>query len=588
MLYDQYAVKEIVMKNIEFRGFRIFALLALISAAFFACRSASVEPTFDIVIKGAKVIDGSGNPWFYGDIGIKGDTILAIGDLAGKAAARIIDAGGMAVTPGFIDMHSHCDWGLGRPETRANLNYVIQGVTTVVTGNCGQSPLAIAETAAQWDKNGIGTNAAILLGLGQVREAVMGNEMRAPTPTEMTRMKAMVETAMGEGAFGVSTGLQYIPGRYTTTEELIEVAGAAAPFGGMYSTHMRSEEEKLIPAVEEAIRISEKTGLRLNISHLKSSARPNWGRLKEAVRLVAEARSRGTEVTADIYAYNKSATSSLEEIFNIPGDLEPLAGIAKKIASPDTTSAERQDLDGRYAAELARALADPVSREKIRKLTETGVSDKTNWVAKGGWENFTIMFSRTKPAFVGRMFCDLAVELKRSEFDIAADLYVAEGRDFLITLSTMSEDDVRLGLSQPWTMISSDGLCMDPASKERVHPRNYAAFTRVLSEYVRGNGLLDLENAVRKMTSLPAQTLRLKDRGMIREGAKADLVIFDPAKVKDQATFLEPRQYSTGIEFVLINGRLSVENGVANGALNGRTILKSGRGQAPSTSDKDK
>lgn len=576
------------MRNIEFKGFRIFAFLALISTAFLACSSASVEPSYDIVIKGAKVIDGSGNPWFYGDIGTKGDTILAIGDLDGKAAGLVIDARGLVVSPGFIDMHSHCDWGLGRPETRANLNYVTQGVTTVVTGNCGQSPLAIAETAAQWDKNGIGTNAAILLGLGQVREAVMGNEMRAPNAREMTRMKAMVETAMGEGAFGVSTGLQYVPGRYTTTEELIELAGAAAPFGGIYSTHMRSEEEKLIPAIEEAIRISEKTGLRLNISHLKSSARPNWGQLKEAVRLVSEARSRGTEVTADIYAYNKSATASLEDIFNIPVDLEPLAGMAKRIASPDTPIAERRDLDGRYAAEVAKALADPVSREKIRKLTETGVPDRTNWVAKGGWENFTIMFSRTKPEYVGRMFCDLAKELKKPEFDIAADLYVAEGRDFLITLSTMSEDDVRLGLSQPWAMISSDGLCMDPASKERVHPRNYAAFTRVLSEYVRDNGLLSLENAVRKMTSLPAQTLRLKDRGMIREGAKADLVVFDPAKVRDKATFLEPRQYSTGIEYVLINGRLSVEKGVANGALNGRTILKSGRGQAPSTSNKDK
>lgn len=551
-------------------------IIASASAVFFACGRSSVKPSFDIIIKGGKIIDGAGNPWFYGDVGIKADTIVAIGDLEGRTADRIILAGGMAVAPGFIDMHTHCDWGLSSPEARGNFNYLTQGVTTVVTGNCGMSPVSIRETAAQWNKEGVGTNAAILVGLGTVREKVMGSEDRRPSPREMTDMKAMVEKAMEEGAFGVSTGLQYIPGKFATTDEIVELAGVASAFGGMYASHLRSEEEDLIPAVEEAIRIGEQTRLRVEISHLKSSGRPNWGRLKEAVGLVSKARSRGMEVTADIYPYNKSATTTLETIFNLPPDLGPLTAIEAKLEGSDLSAEERKELESRLVGELQKALTDPETRLKIRRLTTKGVPDKVNWVAKGGWENFTIMFSRTNPAFVGRMFSDLARELGRPEFDIAADLYIAEGRDLLISLSAMSEEDVRLGLSQPWTMISSDGESMVQTSEERVHPRNFGTFTRVLAKYVRDEGLLGLEDAVRKMTSLPAQLLRLKDRGIIREGAKADLVVFDPTKVQDRATFLEPRQLSTGIIFVLVNGAFAVENGSYNGALKGRPLLNNG------------
>jgi N-acyl-D-amino-acid deacylase len=360
------------------------------------------------------------------------------------------------------------------------------------------------------------------------------------------------------------------------TDELVELARAAAGLGGLYSSHLRSEEEALLPAIGEAIQVGEQAGIRINISHLKSSGRPNWGRLASAVGLVDEARARGIEVTADIYPYNKSATTTLEEIFNIPPDLEPLAGIKRQLAASSVSPAERDALVAKYAIELARALADPIAREKIRKLTSAGAPEEVNWVAKGGWDNFTIMFSRTEPGLIGRMFRDLAIERKRPEFEIAADLYVNEGRDLLISLSAMAEEDVRLGLSQKWSMISSDGDSVPPGTAERVHPRNYGTFPRVLGVYARDLGLFGLEEAVRKMTSLPAQTLRLGDRGLVREGAKADLVVFDPSTIRDVATFLEPHQLSTGIAFVIINGKISLENGKATGALNGRTLLSAG------------
>lgn len=557
-------------------GKTLAAAILTLAAVQFCCRNnerARTDQVLDLVIRGARIVDGTGNPWYSADIGIRGDHIVAIGNLAGRRASRSIEAGGLVVSPGFIDMHTHCDSGFGRTETRANINYLTQGVTTVVTGNCGYGPSAVAETASRWQEAGMGTNACLLLGLGTIRESAMGDADRAPTAAEMEAMKAAVRQAMREGAFGVSTGLQYVPGRYSSTEEIAELAKVAALAGGFYSSHLRSEEENLAQAVEEAVRIGELAGIRVNISHLKSSGRPNWGRLGEAVRLVAAARARGLEVTADIYPYNKSATTTLETIFNVPLDLEPLSSLEERLAAPGLSPAERADLDARYVSELSRALADREGRERIRQLTSEGDPNKTNWVAKGGWDNFTIMSSRTEPGYVGRMFRDLAAELRRPEFDIAADLYVQEGRDLLISLSAMAEDDVRLGLAQPWAMISSDGESIPAGMSERVHPRNYGSFPRVLAVYAREAGLFGLEEAIRKMTSLPAQTLRLGDRGLIRIGAKADLVIFDPAKIRDQATFLEPHQLATGIAYVFINGKISLENGALTGALNGRPLF---------------
>jgi len=529
---------------------------------------------FDILIKNGKIINGTGNPWFYGDVGIRGDQIAAIGNLKDFKAKRVIDVEGLVISPGFIDMHTHCDTGLANPETRANLNYLSQGVTTVVGGNCGSGTHKVREISSLWDKQGIGNNAIHLVGFGIVRGLVLGNEDRAPSKEELEEMQSILRKAMQEGAWGMSTGLQYIPGRYASTEEIIALAKIVAEYKGIYSTHMRSEEEELVQAVEEAIRIGEESGVRTNIAHLKASGKMNWGSMFEAVKLVEAARSRGIEITADMYPYSNSSTTSLSIIFHIPKGMAPFSEIEKKIRDKDLTKEERAALAKLYTDELAKALQDESRREKIKKLTLEGDPDKVNWVAKGGWYNFTIMDAKKNTDLIGRMFCDLSEEQGREEFDIAADLFIEEKNDIVISLSTMSEQDVQHALKQPWVMVSSDGSAV-PYKEFSVHPRNYGSFPRVLRKYVREEGLLSLVDGIRKMTSLPAQVLRLSDRGLLLVGYKADLVVFDPQKIRDNATFLDPHQYTSGIEYVIVNGKISIDSGEYNNSLHGKALLLS-------------
>jgi N-acyl-D-amino-acid deacylase len=538
----------------------------LLSLSIAGCGAGQKSPDYDLIIANGRVIDGTGNPWFYADVAVRGDRIAAVGNLKGRSASRTIDARGQVVTPGFIDMHTHCESGLSNPALKANLNYITQGVTTVVTGNCGYGPLKVRE-ASQAMTN-IGTNAVILAGFGTIRREVLGTENRAPSAEELARMVSILRRAMEEGAWGLSTGLQYIPDRYAGTEEIIALARVVAEFGGIYSSHMRSEEENLLDAVRETIRIGEESGARADISHFKATGKPNWGSLEKAIRLVREARDRGVEITADMYPYRNSATVPLQIVFSVPPGMKPFDELEKKAANGEENAA----LAARYASELAKALRDPVAREKIRRATEEGLPDRVNWVAKGGWLNFSIMSSLKHPELVGRMFCDLAAEQKRPEFDIAADLYLEEGDALTISLSTMSEADVLEAIRQPWAMISSDGAVV-AEGETGVHPRNYGTFPRVLAKYVREEGVLGLEDAIRKMSSLPAQLLRLEDRGLIRPGFAADLVVLDPGTVKDEATFEAPHRLSSGISHVLVNGKISLENGRVAGATHGVVLL---------------
>lgn len=527
---------------------------------------------FDIILRNGKIINGTGNPWFYGDVGIRHDQISAIGNLENQKAKRVIDVRGLVISPGFIDLHTHCDTGLAAPETQANLNYLSQGVTTVVGGNCGYGSHRVQAISALWYKQGIGTNAIQLVGFGTVRRKVLGTEDRAPSQAELQEMQSILRKAMEEGAWGMSTGLQYIPGRYASTEEIIALSKIVAEFEGLYSTHMRSEEEELIQAVEEAIRIGEESGARTNIAHFKASGKLNWGSMIEAVELVNKARSRGLEVTADMYPYSKSATTPLFIIFHIPKGMEPFSSMEKEGRQKDLTQEKREALTEQYIEELAKALQDKSKRDAIKKLTLDGDPNKVNWVAKGGWYNFTIMSAKKNTHLIGKMFCDLAEEQGREEFDIAADLFIEEKDDIFISLSTMSEDDVQHALKQPWVMVSSDGSAV-PYKQQSVHPRNYGSFPRVLRKYVREEALLSLVEGIRKMSSLPAQLLRLSDRGLLLKGYKADLVVFDPDKIKDNATFLDPHQYTSGIEYVIVNGKISIEKGQFNKSLNGRALL---------------
>jgi len=335
--------------------------------------------TFDLIIKGGKVIDGSGNPWFYADLGIKGERIATLGSLSESEAKMVIDARDMVVSPGFIDLHTHCDEGLGETELCANQNYLTQGVTTVLTGNCGQSPPDIEETFTKWRKQGLGTNAALLIGLGTIRRQVMEEENRSPSEEELERMKLLVKEAMEAGACGLSTGLQYLPDRYATTGEVIELVKMVAPYGGIFAIHMRDEEDYLLEAIQEAIAIGEVTGVPVEISHLKAAGKRNWGKMAEAVRLVEEARSRGVEVYADQYPYRNASTIPVFSILNIPKGIERLEELSQRLSQPGLTPEERQQRVQELIDGLLEALREPQIRDRIKKATLEGEPDKSSF-----------------------------------------------------------------------------------------------------------------------------------------------------------------------------------------------------------------
>jgi N-acyl-D-amino-acid deacylase len=540
---------------------------------------------FDILVKNGKIVDGTGNPWFYGDIGIIGDTIAEIGDLSGRTAAKTIDAKGLVVSPGFIDIHTHCDYGLGRASSNANLNYLIQGTTTVVTGNCGGSvSLKVAETKKKWEEQGIGTNDVFLVGYGTIRTAVMGEEPRQPTKEELEKIKEIVRQAMREGAWGMSTGLEYIPGRYATTEEIIEVTKVVGEFGGVYASHQRNEFDRVPESTQETIRIAEEAGVRANVSHFKVCRKDYWGKMKEAVKLINDARTGGIYVVADMYPYHYASGGRILPIarnsgwapFHLPNDMEPFAELRKKMRDRNLPDSEREKLKKQYVDELAKALADKSKREQIRKSVLEGEPHRPSSVALAGWDSYLVTIAEKNTHLIGKILSDIAKEQKRDPFDLAADLVIDEP-DLYVACGVMSEDDMKYAMKQDWLMFSSDGDA-SPILKEtdvpRIgHPRAFSSQARVLRKYVREEKLLTLENAIKKMTSLPASFLQLKDRGLLMRGYKADIAIFNLDTIKDNATFTDSRQYSTGTEYVIVNGKISIENGEYDGALNGKLLL---------------
>jgi N-acyl-D-aspartate/D-glutamate deacylase len=539
---------------------------------------------FDILVKNGKIIDGTGNPWFYGDIGIIGDTIAEIGDLSGRKADKTIDAKGLVVSPGFIDMHTHCDGGLGRPDANANLNYLIQGTTTVVTGNCGDGTFKLAETKDKWEKQGIGTNAVHLVGFGTVRKSVMGVEPRDATSEELDKIKEIVRQAMKEGAWGMSTGLEYIPGRYASTEEIIEVTKVVGEFGGVYASHQRNEFDRVPESTQETIRIAEEAGVRGNVSHFKVCRKDYWGKMKETVKLINDARARGVYVVADMYPYHYASGGRILPIernagwapFHLPKDMEPFAELRKKMRDRKLPDPEREKLREQYVDELAKALADKSKREQIRKSVLEGEPHRPSSVALAGWDSYLVTVAEKNKHMIGKILSDIAKEQKRDPFDLAADLAIDEP-DLYVACGVMSEDDMKQAMKEDWLMFSSDGDAM-PILKEtdvpRIgHPRAFSSQARVLRKFVREENILTLENAVKKMTSLPSSFLQLKDRGLLMRGYKADIAIFDPDTVKDIATHSDARQYSTGAEYVIVNGKISIENGEYDGALNGKLLL---------------
>ena len=491
---------------------------------------AGATPVYDLIIKNARVIDGAGNPWFRADVAIKDGKIARVGRISEREAGRVIDARGMILAPGFIDVHTHVEDIYNLPEVE---NFVRMGVTSLVTGNCGGSEVKIGEYLDQIKQKPLTVNLATLVGHGSVRREVMGAVSREPTAEELQRMEALVEQAMKDGAVGLSTGLIYVPGTYAKTEEIVALARVVARYGGVYSTHMRNEGDRVLEAIRESIQIGEQAGLPVEISHFKISNKNWWGRSNETLGLVREARARGLQVTVDQYAYTASSTSLDSRLpsWVLEGGRE----------------------------EGKKRLADKPTRARVAKEMKESLK-------RSGFKDYSYAFvasHRADPTLNGKNIAEIT-KLKRNKKSVADQIeqilamYEAGGAQMVY--HSMGEEDVRLIMREPFTMIASDSG-VRRMGEGVPHPRGYGNNARVLGRYVREQKLLTLEDAVRKMTSLAAQTFSLRDRGLIREGFAADLVIFDEKLIADRATFDQPHQFPVGIQYVFVNGEAVVAEG---------------------------
>jgi N-acyl-D-amino-acid deacylase len=522
-------------------------LLAAPTAVFHTGQSSSqsVSPSYDLVITNARVIDGSGNPWFRADIGIKDGRIVRIGRIGVTQGRQAIDAKGQILAPGFIDVHTHVESIYSLPAAE---NFIRMGVTSLVTGNCGTSTTDVGEFLGRIQAKPIAVNLATLIAHGSVRRRVVGLDDRAPTAEEQKQMEALVEKGMQEGAVGLSTGLIYTPGTFAKTEEIIGLARVAARYGGLYATHMRNEGEKVADAIRESIQIGEQAGLPVEISHFKISSKKLWGQSPMTLGLVRDARSRGLTVTVDQYAYTASSTS-LES--RLPSWLR--AGGLE---------------------EAKKRLADNVTREKV-------VSDMKDSLKRSGFKDFdyaVVASYDPDKSFNGKSIAEITKLVKKksdvsSQIDQMIEMYLAGGAGMVY--HGMSEDDVKRIMQEPFTMIASDsGVRQNDESVP--HPRGYGNNVRVLGHYVRELKLLSLEDAVRKMTSLPAQTFGFRDRGLIREGFAADIVIFDENTIIDRATYDQPHQFPVGISFVIVNGEVVLKDNALTAARPGTALRGSG------------
>ena len=514
--------------------------VALIVAglAGFALAEKAGPPQYDLIITNGRIIDGSGNPWFRADIGIKDGQVRRIGKLDKANAARVIDAANNVVSPGFIDVHTHVESIYNQPTAE---NFIRMGVTSLVTGNCGSSSTEVAQFLDRINEQPLAVNLATLIAHGSVRRKVIGLDDRAPTAAEQEQMQALVEQGMKDGAVGLSTGLIYVPGSYAKTEEITELARVAARYRGVYATHMRSEGEQVVDAIKEAIQIGEQAGLPVEISHFKISSKKMWGQSPTTIGLVRDARARGLMVTVDQYAYTASSTS-LDS--RLPGWLR--AGGLE---------------------EAKKRLVDNATRERVR-------ADLKDALKRSGFKDYSYaMVASYQPdrSFNGKSIAEIT-KLVRGKSDVKNQieqiLEMYEGGGASMIYHSMDEDDVRRIMQEPFTMIASDSGVRRVDDESVPHPRGYGNNVRVLARYVRELRLISLEDAVRKMTSLPAQTFGFRDRGLLREGLAADIVIFDEKTIADQATFEKPHQYPTGIHFVVVNGQVVFGDGMT-GALPG-------------------
>ncbi len=515
----------------------------LLTLLFLATSLFAQNTRFDLVIANGRIIDGAGDPWYYGDVGITGDSIVAIGKLDTVPAGRRLDAKGMFVTPGFIDIHTHARRGIFLDP--AAKNYIRQGVTTLMEGPDGSSPLPIAPFLEKVGALKIAPNFGTFAGQGSIREAVMGLVNRPATPEEIEKMRQITRQAMLDGAFGVTTGLFYVPGNFTPTEEVIAIEKVVGEMGGMHHSHMRDEAAHVLDSVRETIRIGEEGGEPTQITHHKIIGKANWGLSVETLKLVQEARDRGVDVTIDQYHYTASSTGT--------------ASLIPQWAQEGGQKALVERLD----APATRAKIKAVVIERIK--FDRGGGDPANVVmARCTWDK----------SLDGKNLAEITKMRGREvNFENAAEtlLEIQHSGGCQGIFHAISEDDVERIMKYPFAMVGSDGEI--PQFGVGVpHPRSYGTFARVLGRYVREKHVITWEDAIHKMSGLPSQRLKLYDRGLIRPGMKADIAVFDPATVVDKATFENPHQYAVGFKYVLVNGRVVVEGDQVTSERPGRIL----------------
>jgi N-acyl-D-amino-acid deacylase len=535
--------------------------------------AASAPARFDVVIANGRIVDGTGAPWFAADIGIVGDRITAVGRLADAAAATRIDASGLVVAPGFIDLLGQSEFNV-LVDSRA-ASKITQGITTEITGEgVSIAPVndrMLADRKASYDffkiahdwrtldeyfarlaRSTSAVNVGTFVGSGGLRDYVIGKEDRPATAQEIAEMQALVEQAMREGALGVSSSLQYIPNRFSSTDELVALSQAAARHGGIYITHQRSEGNKVLESIDEVLAIAERANIPAEIWHLKTAYRANWGKMPEVLRRLEAARARGLRVSANIYPYDR-ASNGLDACLPV------------------------WVREGGTAAMLER-LKDPEVRARVKRdMDDPNAPFENQWYGSGGAAG-VMLSSVLDPSlrkYEGMTFAEIGTSMGKDPRDAAIDLVIADKAEASVIISIMREDDVVAAMRTPWVSFDTDSGARaedGPLSESKSHPRAWGTFTRVLAKYVRDDRVLTLEDAVRKATSQAAIRVGLTDRGLLRPGMFADVVVFDPATVKDEATFAQPNRYSTGMRHVLVNGRAVVSGGAITSERPGRPL----------------
>jgi len=514
----------------------LFVLLFLLPAFSFS------QTNYDIIIRNGKIIDGTGNSWYYADVAVSNGRIVLIQKNISGNAKRTIDAKGLIVAPGFIDVHGHIEGGVfDRPTAD---NYIYDGVTTVITGNCGNSADDLNGFFYKIDSIKTSINVGSLVGHNTVRRLIMGNDNRPATPEEQLKMEGLIAKAMKDGAVGMSTGLIYLPGMYSNTAEVVGLAKETAKYKGIYASHIRNEENSVVDAINEAIDIGKAALIPVQISHFKVSGKSNWGRSSETLALIENARAAGYDVTIDQYPYTASSTNL-------------------GVRLPDWALAGGQD-------SLKKRINDPVIREQII----TGMLEQLKKYKFKNY-NYAVVANHTADTLLnGKSISEINIikgrkATARNEAETILEMMLAGGAQMVY--HTMNEKDVEYFIQYPYNMIGADGGVSN--GRGMPHPRTYGTNARVLALYVREQKIISLEEAIRRMTSLAAQKFQLKDRGMIKEGMAADIVVFDEATVKDNATYDQPHQFSSGFHFVIVNGQVVINEGKHNGIKSG-IVLK--------------